>query len=225
MWTWLSCIKPEIDVFTSNGPVEELRRLTNNRHIMHIIGQCYETASTAVNSAPVSFVVMYPIMKTSLLCARAPHAELMLWMLKMNPADAVTVTWWRHRRIPLSLERGRLCVAGIVLLRKRGEAVGEHPTLRSPHVPILAENQQRGEEQTPRKIWHGVSDITALNDTEKENVVVFLSSGGCVCHGHIMLLGWTDEYLRELVLESDGCACCVIAHAMPSAGSVFFCLC
>lgn len=78
--------------------------------------------------------------------------------------------------------------------------MGEHPTLRSPHVPILAENQQRGEEQTPRKIWHGVSDITALSDTEKENVVVvvafFLSSGGCVCYGHIMLLGWTDVYLR-----------------------------
>jgi len=74
--------------------------------------------------------------------------------------------------------------------------MGEHSTLRSPHVPILAENQQRGEEQTPRKIWHGVSDITALNDTEKENVVVFLSSGGYVCHGHIMLIGWTDEYPR-----------------------------
>lgn len=51
---------------------------------------------------------------------------------------------------------------------------------------------------------------------------MFLSSGGCVGHGHILLLGWTDGYLRELVLESDGCACCVTAHAMPSAGSVFF---
>ncbi len=89
----------------------------------------------------------------------------------MNPADAVTVTWWRHRRIPLSIERGRLCIAGIVLLRQRSE----HPTLRSPDVPILAENQQRGEEHTPRKIWHGVSDITALSDTKKENVVIFLS--------------------------------------------------
>ncbi len=124
-----------------------------------------------------------------------------------------------NRRIPCPLNGDVLCIAGIVLLRQRSE----HPTLRSPDVPILAEIQQRGEEHTPRKIWHGVSDITALSDTRRRmllsfclKVAVYVTITSCFSGGATDIQGscWSQDW----------CACGVIAHAMPSAGSVFFLL-
>lgn len=109
--------------------------------------------------------------------------------------DAARVTWHRLRRI---LPR----VAPIVLLRQRGEAVGEHPTLRSTHARVPAEDQ-RNEQQAERQIGHGVSDITA--PTEDENAVVFVRLQVLVC---VMV---TSRFTSE---QMNGCCRVTLARAL-----------
>lgn len=116
---------------------------------------------------PCMITAAHPRLKSSLL--RWKHGRSHSWCHGAgadagDADDAARVTWHRLRRI---LPR----VAPIVLLRQRGEAVEEHPTLRSTHARVPAEDQRR-EQQAERQIGHGVSDITA--PTEEENAVVFV---------------------------------------------------
>lgn len=174
--------------------------------------------------------------RTRVLCCDVPHHENIPIMCG---ADAVDVedepSWCRDRYLMAAPSHPPVPWAGMSVCRwhcpppkaRRGRGRAPHPPLSSRTHPRRKSAARRGAD-TPKDLawrlrhnctqWHGEGECCCC--------CCFFSVLGWMC----MLRSHHASRVDRCISEGSWCwsqtgARCVIAHAMPSAGSVVFCLC